>query len=70
MISMAEVELRAARTEWLAAKAKWVQSLADVNKAKTEWEAAQEKFYGDRNVMSSAAGCGGCSGCGTGKGCK
>lgn len=69
MISMAEVKLRAARETWEEAKKAWQQALADVNVAKTEWEQAQAEFYGDRNVMVSAAGCGGCTGCSTGKGC-
>ena len=39
---------------------------ADAMKA---WEKAQAEFYGDRQVMASAAGCGSCNGCSTGKGC-
>ena len=69
MISMAEVKLRAAREEWELAKKAWQQSLANVNVAKGEWEKAQAEFYGDRQVMASAAGCGSCNGCSTGKGC-
>lgn len=70
MISIAEIELRVAREDWLKAKAAWVQALTDVNAAKNEWENAQAKFYGTPSAMSSAAGCGGCSGCSTGKGCQ
>lgn len=68
MISMAEVKLRAARDTWEQAKKAWQQSLADVNVAKQEWEQAQSEFYGDRNAMTSAAGCGNCTGCATGIG--
>ncbi len=69
MISMAELNLRAAKDTWETAKAAWQQSLKDVNEAKLEWERAQTAFYGNVNVMSSAASCGGCTGCNTGKGC-
>jgi len=66
LISIAEVELRAAHTDWQEAKAKWSQALADINEAKRTWEQAQAKFYQDKNIMTSAAGCGGCIGRRTG----
>lgn len=69
MMTIAEAKMRTAHTEWLTAKAAWTKSLVDINKAKQEWEQAQAEFYGDTNVMSSAAGCGSCTGCSTGKGC-
>lgn len=67
MISMAELNLRAAKDSWDKAKAAWQQSLKDVNEAKVEWEKAQAEFYGNVQVMSSAASCGSCTGCSTGK---
>lgn len=72
MMTMAELNLRAAKDSWDKAKKAWQQSLVDVNEAKVDWEKAQAEFYGDRNVMTSAASCGssgGCNGCSSG-GCK
>lgn len=65
MISMAEIKMRAAHTDWLEAKQAWSKALQAINVAKREWEEAQHEFYGDRNAMTSAASCAGCTG-----GCK
>lgn len=70
MISIAEVEFRAAYTDWEQAKKNWTAALSVINRAKMDWENAQLKFFGNVNVMSSAASCGsGCGGCSTG-GCN
>jgi hypothetical protein len=66
MMTMAEIELRAAHEDWIKAKIAWQAALQAINDAKKDWEEAQAKFYGDRNVMSSA--CAGCTGCGLNKG--
>lgn len=70
MMTIAEVEMRAAHADWLLAKQAWGAALTAINAAKQEWEAAQDKFYGSKKAMSNAAGCGGCNGCSTGKGCQ
>lgn len=70
MMTMAEVKMRVAHMEWLEAKKAWGQALANINVAKVNWESAQAEFYGTSNAMSNAAGCGGCNGCSTGKGCQ
>lgn len=72
MMTMAELNLRAAKDTWEKAKLAWQQSVMNINAAKIEWQNAEAEFYGERNVMSSAASCGtsgGCSGCTSG-GCK
>jgi len=62
MMTLAEVNMRVAHNEWLEAKRQWALALQAINIAKQEWEQAQAEFYQDKNIMSSAAGCGGCIG--------
>ena len=64
MMTMAEVKFRAAKQTWEEAKVAWQLALAEVNVAKTEWESAQAEFFGSKSAMTSAAGCGSCTGCG------
>ena len=70
MMTIAEAKLRTARVGWVQAKQAWGEALAAINAAKMEWELAQDEFYGSKNAMSTAAGCGSCTGCSTGKGCQ
>jgi hypothetical protein len=70
MMTIAEVKMRAAHADWLLAKQAWGAALTAINAAKLEWENAQAEFYGSKNAMSTAAGCGSCTGCSTGRGCQ